>query len=155
MEPNDPKRLSDEEAEMIVLLGHATMGSVKEAKKAIAELLRRGVDIKAGFEVAERLIEILDPPRGRPNRQTAHSLYATRESPINKAHARMFVRFEELYGSAKYKTKTDVYEKLNDEFGYSVEYCKEIITDFTKRVEKDDMLRGKIIRISSPPDKIS
>jgi len=152
MESSDPKRLSEKEAETMVLLGDATMGSVKEAKKAIAELLRRGVDIKAGFEVAERLIEILDPPRGRPNRQTAQSLYATREPPINKTHARMFIRFEELYGSAEYKKKTNVYEALHDEFGYSVEYCKEIITDLMKRVEKNDMLRGKIIRISSPPD---
>ena len=152
MEPSDPKRLSDEEAEIIGLLGDATMGSVKEAKKAIAELLRRGKDIKAGFEVAERLIEILDPPRGRPNRETARTLYATRESPINKTHARMFVRFEELYGSSEFKKKAKVYEALHDEFGYQVEYCKEIITDLMKRVENDQMLRGKLIHISSPPD---
>ena len=155
MKPNDPKMLSDEEAEIIVLLGDATMGSVREAKKAIAELLRRGLDIKAGFEVSERLIEILDPPKGRPNRKTARTLYSTREPPTNKSHARMFVRFEELYGSSEFKEKAKVYEVLHDEFGYSVEYCKEIITDFMKRIAKDDMLRGEIIRISSPPDYIS
>ena len=134
------------------LTGDAIMGDVDTSKKAIAELLRRGVDIKAGFEVAERLIKILDPPRGRPNRKTARTLYDTRESPINKVHARMFVRFEELYGSSEFKKKAKVYEVLHDEFGYSVEYCKEIITDLMKRIEKDEMLRGKIIRISSPPD---
>lgn len=153
MEPTDPQKLSDEDVEIILLLGDATMGSVEEAKKAIAELLRRGVDIKAGYELANRLIEILDPPKGRPNRQKAGSLYSTRDSSLNKTHARMFVRFDQLYGSSEYKTKTKVYSRLCDEFGYTEEYCKEIITNLTKKIKKrGEAFRGEIIRISSPPD---
>ena len=153
MKPTDPQKLSDEDAEIIFLLGDATMGSVSEAKKAIAELLRRGMDIKAGFEVAERLIEILDPPKGRPNQKAARTLYSTRQSPLNKTHARMFVRFEKLYGSPGYKTKTKVYSKLCDEFRYTEEYCKEIITDLAKKVKnRGEVFRREIIRISSPPD---
>ena len=153
MEPLDPKKLSDEDVEIILLLGDATGGPTKEANKAIAELLRRGVDIKAGSELANRLIEILDPPKGRPNRQKAKSLYSTRDSPLNKTHARMFSRFEQLYGSPGYKTKTKVYNRLCDEFGYTEEYCKEIITNLTKNIKKrGGKFREEIIRISSPPD---
>lgn len=63
MNPSDPKQLTEDEVEIIELLGDATMGDVNESKRAFAELLRRGKNVIAGTEAAERLIEILDPPR--------------------------------------------------------------------------------------------
>jgi hypothetical protein len=137
MEPNDPKRLSDEEAEMMVLLGDATMGSVKEAKKAIAELLRRGVDIKAGAEVAERLIEILDPPRGRPNKKNARTLYSNsggkHANDAVEKHDSIRAQYKTLWESGEYKTKVKLYRDLAIQWSYSESRIKSIVLKPTKK----------------------
>ena len=107
----EPKYLSDAEVEILELVATATMGEPKEAKRAIAEFLRRGHDIKAGYEMATRLIELLDGSTGRPNKNTGTTLYATRPNPL---HEQIRDRFKKLL--AKGSTKRAAYEVLTEDY---------------------------------------
>jgi hypothetical protein len=131
MNPSDPKQLTEHEVEVIELLADATMGDVNESKRAFAELLRRGINVLAGTEAAERLIEILDPPKGRPNKKTGRSLYSTRDgkhaNQAKKNHQVIRREYEILQRSGDYKTKEQLYHRLAERFSYSASRIKQII----------------------------
>lgn len=131
MNPSDPKQLTEDEVEIIELLGDATMGDVNESKRAFAELLRKGVDVIAGTEAAERLIEILDPPRGRPNKKTGRTLYSSEggkhANQAKKNHQIIRDEYERLQESGDYKTKKQLYHHLAKQFHYSPSRIKQII----------------------------
>lgn len=131
MNPSDPKQLTEDEVEIIELLGDATMGDVNESKRAFAELLRKGVNVIAGTEAAERLIEILDPPRGRPNKKVGRTLYSSgggkHANQAKKNRQDILKEYERLWGSGDYKTKEQLFHHLAEQFHYSPSRIKQII----------------------------
>ena len=123
----EPKHLSDAEVEIVELVATATMGEPKEAKRAIAEFLRRGHDIKAGYAMAYRLIELLDSSAGRPNKSESMSLYATRSNPV---HDQIRERFKKLI--AKGITKGAAYEVLAEDYKIGIRSLQRICKGIKK-----------------------
>ena len=75
------KALSKEDVKIVELVSLASMGDKDEVKAAVIQLLKRGYDIKAGYEVANRLIEVLESKKGAIPKHNGQTLYSSRGNP--------------------------------------------------------------------------
>ena len=111
------------------------MAEPNTAKKATAEYLRRGHDILARSELAARLIELLDSPKGRPSRSKSQSLYREleleRTNPVHEGIRDDLAKALEL-GS----TKREALAKLADKYRLSERQLERVCRGIRKPTKK-------------------
>ena len=101
------------------------------ARKAIAEYLRRGHDVLASSELAVRLIELLDSPRGRPSKAKSQSLYSSEPNRVHDAIRNDLKKSLELGG-----TKRKALAELADKYRISERQLERICKGIRKPTKK-------------------